>query len=377
MYQKIKTKTKKLGKTAIIAITAMLIAGVVNAQEKMKIAVLDLKASVGINQSDVDGISAILITYLNDVSKFSIVERLQIDKVINELGFPKTQLNRNQMIKIGEKLKVCKIVIGDINIISGQYNIDVRVVDVQTGETDATAGETWVQGTSYREVMKKLAQTLSSKIKITGDCISSKVEENADIVKIMGFLYVFPEDLGAFSSEPYNIIYAINKNKTYGYDDWRLPTIEELQLIRANSKVEGIQRYGGGSCSNEFYYSCDDVYLEMIRGIESRSTTYCGKTNSANVRLVRTPEEYTTNPQAQLDLGLSYNKAEDYTKAAKWYKKSAEKGNADAQVMIGDLYWYGAGVTQSEEQAIEWWKRAAKQGQKHAIEELRKRGITY
>jgi hypothetical protein len=66
-------------------------------------------------------------------------------------------------------------------------------------------------------------------------------EQTAPYV-IYGYLHVFPNDLGTFDSEPKTIIARLNQNRQYGYGTWRLPTNEELALMRAN-KVIGDGNY--------------------------------------------------------------------------------------------------------------------------------------
>ena len=53
-------------------------------------------------------------------------------------------------------------------------------------------------------------------------------------IVLMGYLTVFPEVLGHFSERPTNVINNINRQRLHGYSDWRLPTVEELQLICGN-----------------------------------------------------------------------------------------------------------------------------------------------
>lgn len=48
-------------------------------------------------------------------------------------------------------------------------------------------------------------------------------------------------------------------------------------------------------------------------------------------------------------------------KALSWFKKSAELGNAQAQVELAELYEAGDGVTKDIEQAIKWYEKAAAQ----------------
>ena len=76
------------------------------------------------------------------------------------------------------------------------------------------------------------------------------------------------------------------------------------------------------------------------------------------------------NAEAQNSLGDCYyygrgvNK--DYTKAVEWYKKAAEQGYGIAQKNLGICYRYGYGVTQNLEQAIKWDKKVAEQANKYA-----------
>jgi TPR repeat protein len=52
----------------------------------------------------------------------------------------------------------------------------------------------------------------------------------------------------------------------------------------------------------------------------------------------------------------------DYAKAAKLIRPLAERGNADAQTKLGDLYRRGLGVPQSFREAARWYRMAAVQG---------------
>lgn len=71
------------------------------------------------------------------------------------------------------------------------------------------------------------------------------------------------------------------------------------------------------------------------------------------------------NAAAQLVLGNFDYIATNYTDAAKWYQKSAEQGTAEAQAQLGICYQNGFGVSQDYEQAVKWFSRAAKQGEKY------------
>ncbi|MDR2065304.1 MAG: OmpH family outer membrane protein [Prevotellaceae bacterium] len=155
---------KKITKVVMIAITVIFITGAANAQqERLKIAVMDFTAGVGLNQSDVDGISNMLTTALFDTRKFTIIERTQIEQAIKEQNFQRNNLSTSQIAKIGQILGVKKILIGNVNIVFQEYNIDVRIIDVESGVVESTAGKT-VKSSGLRDVMSELANELVDKI---------------------------------------------------------------------------------------------------------------------------------------------------------------------------------------------------------------------
>ena len=201
-------------------------------------AVLEFKANVGVSQNDVDGISAIFITYFQPTG-YTMVERTQIDKVIDEQGLQRGNLTEAQMVRIGEILNVSKIVVGDVNIVMGQYNVDVRAINVESGTIATTEGATFTD--SYRASMQTIAQNLAKKIAISpGPIVQSEPEPEPtpqpsnEVITIWGYLHIFPTDLGSFKEVPNNVIDRINDGVQYGYCTWRIPTNEELSLMQSN-----------------------------------------------------------------------------------------------------------------------------------------------
>ena len=208
--------------------------------QAQRCAVLEFKAGVGVSQSDVDGISAIFITYFRPAG-YTMVERTQIDKVIEEQGFQRSQMTQSQMVRVGQILNVTKIVVGDINIVFGQYQVDARVINVETGTISATEGATFATS-SYRASMQSVAQKLAGKIAITPGATvqatpsSSAMPRKRTTVEVLyGYLKIFPNELGTFQAEPTSVISQINAQAQYGYNNWRIPTNEELSLMRANN----------------------------------------------------------------------------------------------------------------------------------------------
>lgn len=56
---------------------------------------------------------------------------------------------------------------------------------------------------------------------------------------LYGYLKIFPKELGVFQAEPTSVIRQINAQAQHGYNNWRIPTNEELSLMRANGYLGG------------------------------------------------------------------------------------------------------------------------------------------
>jgi hypothetical protein len=284
-------------KMLIIAVTAIFIANVTNAQDRMRIAVMDFNPGVGADASMVSGLSDMLINSLFDTRRFTIVERTQLDQVVREQGFQRTNLSAGEIARIGRILGVEYVLVGTVNVITtgrtleqvktgmryAEYNLDVRIVSVESGEIVATAGMTRSGSQTYRSLMPRLAEDIVSRL-------STPTEDN--VVVLFGFLYVFPEDLGNLSfSEAQNIIRSINAGSLHGHNNWRMPTLEELQMIYQNR-----QRING--LSNMYYISSTSTSVWPNSDMRSGVNFHNGSTRAPNsgsdfasrgqVRLVRT-----------------------------------------------------------------------------------------
>ena len=76
--------------------------------------------------------------------------------------------------------------------------------------------------------------------------------------------------------------------------------------------------------------------------------------------------------EAQAMLGIMYFEGwgvpEDDAEAVKWYRKAAEQGHANAELKLGDMYRPGVGVPQDFAEAVKWYRTVAEQG--HATAQL-------
>ncbi|MBR4787038.1 MAG: hypothetical protein IK013_04065 [Bacteroidales bacterium] len=140
-------------------------------------------------------------------------------------------------------MNVSKIVVGKVYIsFDGGYQVDVVVLDVESGLSVANAGTTVAPG-SYRQSIETLAKQLAGKIAISpGSTVKPQPttqnptpKQRTSVEVLYGYLKIFPKELGVFQSEPTSVIAQINKQAQHGYNNWRIPTNEELSLMRANN----------------------------------------------------------------------------------------------------------------------------------------------
>lgn len=80
------------------------------------------------------------------------------------------------------------------------------------------------------------------------------------------------------------------------------------------------------------------------------------------------------NAEAQLKLAELYKQgkevAQNLAEAAKWYKKAAEQGLQEAQFNLGEMYYEGKGIAADAKQAADWLEKAASRGNQAARDKL-------
>ena len=120
------------------------------------------------------------------------------------------------------------------------------------------------------------------------------------------------------------------------------------------------------------------VFLVSLMILQSA----CLVSMSSPVHAYTQEEEYSTefrenllpakqgDAKAQIFVGYLYETGQgvkqNYTKAAGWYRKAAEKGNPVAQEQLGNMYRLGKGVSQNYVLAYMWLDLAARQGNRQA-----------
>ncbi|NYE59177.1 hypothetical protein FHW58_000329 [Duganella sp. 1224] len=114
-----------------------------------------------------------------------------------------------------------------------------------------------------------------------------------------------------------------------------------------------------------------------MAGFAEGATAYNAKNYAAALKEIR-PLAQAGNADAEHLLGLMYYMGrgvpQDYKAALEWHRKAALKGKADAQYVVGAMYYTGNAVIQDHKQAVAWFRKAAEQGHVQAQQVL---GLMY
>ena len=95
--------------------------------------------------------------------------------------------------------------------------------------------------------------------------------------------------------------------------------------------------------------------------------TYSGRIGADQlVRTLRAKERDAKNRDAQFDLCSFYGEKMDYAESLKWCQVSADRGDSEAQVKMGDIYSQRLGVPADKKEAFNWYLLAAEGGNEAA-----------
>lgn len=109
----------------------------INIGEKRKMAVMYLDA-VGAPPDVAKSASYLLESKLGNSSKLMLVERNQIDQVLNEMKYQMSGMTANDAVKVGKQLNAHYVLIGSLNKLGNLLIITTKVVNVETAQIEGS-----------------------------------------------------------------------------------------------------------------------------------------------------------------------------------------------------------------------------------------------
>lgn len=102
----------------------------------------------------------------------------------------------------------------------------------------------------------------------------------------------------------------------------------------------------------------------LLSTLTSSVTVYANKFSDQPIQTtIQYTKQITQKSAAQLRESNNYD---DRYNAVRWYQKTALQGNAKSQYWLGIMFLDGNGITEDEDEAMQWISLAAKQGHKDA-----------
>ena len=147
---------KKLFITIIIVFVSILS---IQAQEKVKIAVMEFTAGYGVEKEMVNGLSDVLVKYLSETNKFVIVEREQLNMIPTPSTTEPVE-NTEKLTKLTATLNYSKF--------HDEYSLDIRITTVGSRNiiyiTKVIKDKNEIINEALCDLMPKLAEELTSRL---------------------------------------------------------------------------------------------------------------------------------------------------------------------------------------------------------------------
>ncbi len=97
--------------------------------------VLKFEAGSGLNAGEAESFTEMFSTSLQNTGKFAVMERKQLNQVLQEQEFQSTQSDESA-VKAGKVLAIRKMFSGTIGKLGDQYLINVKMIDVESSRID-------------------------------------------------------------------------------------------------------------------------------------------------------------------------------------------------------------------------------------------------
>jgi len=233
-------------KKTLFAIALTLLGAFAYAQTQPVVAVAPFDVISGVSEVDAAMISDVFFVRLGNTKKVELVNRTIVQRVIKEHNFQMEDWsNKEKTAALGEALNANWLVQGDIRKMGSGILVIVQFYNINTfkfeGGTDLRLANADEAYDKMNPLVDNLIQTIS---------MAKQTYKIGDRGPGGGFVFfaengVYMEcsmDIGSYTWG--QAVTAVKNYKGGGFNDWRLPSTGELELMYKNLKQKGLGGFG-------------------------------------------------------------------------------------------------------------------------------------
>lgn len=170
-------------KAIFLTLIIVLLVSNLMAAEKMRIAVMDLKA-MDVSENTARAVSDIVRTELFNTGYFRIVERSEMDSILKEQGFQLSGCSDTECaVQVGKLLSARKMLVGSVSKLGNSFIINARIVDVEKGEMEFGEKAKAESESTLDQAVEVFAKKIAARIRASKNNVSSDeipVEDASD-----------------------------------------------------------------------------------------------------------------------------------------------------------------------------------------------------
>ena len=267
-------------KLFIVLVMLLIVTSMGFAQKSIAVSTFDITGGA-VSSEEAESITELFISELVATGKVNVVDRANFDKIIKEMKLQSSDWsNSEKTAALGNAVNANMVVRGQIIKLGSKMYLTSSIIDVKTANVLSSARE---QFNSLDDIFG----LLTNFAKKTVEGLSLKIGDIGPGGGIVFYIegkkaYEVSEILGAANWET-----AMSMAKNFrggGYDDWYLPTKDELNLVYENLRKTGII-----SGDSEYWSSSETTNLYAWRQQFSDGIQYgyLSKKDTLSVRAIR------------------------------------------------------------------------------------------
>lgn len=267
-------------KLFIVLVMLLLVTSMVFAQKSIAVSTFDITGGA-VSKEEAEAITELFISELVATGKVNIVDRANFDKVIEEMKFQSSDWsNSEKTAALGNAVNANMVVRGQIIKLGSKMYLSSTIIDVKTANVLSSARE---QFNSLDDIFGLLTNFATK----TVEGLSLKIGDIGPGGGIVFYIegkkaYEVSEILGEANWETAKKL--CKDFRGGGYDDWYLPTTDELNLVYRNLRKKGIISGNSWHWSSSQANNYDAWTQRFSDG--SQDDNY-GKINIFSVRAIR------------------------------------------------------------------------------------------